>query len=227
MLLVVVTVLCVWLGFKVNAARRQKEALAIIRKFVGTVVFEDEMVPMPGSPERLIPAFFAGSNPPPPPGPVWLRKWLGDEYFRNVYHIGLVSGGGLITESELKCLITLPTLRSLNLIQPKNATDGSLMQRPLRDSDLVCLEGVHHLRELVLESPDITDAGMTHIRNLFSLEYLTLSEIGITDAGLRNLKGLVNLKHLAVTQSRITLIGIRELQKSLPNCKVTSVNRYA
>jgi predicted xylose isomerase-like sugar epimerase len=40
MLLLVVTVLCVWLGFNVNAARRQKEAVQAIRLAGGSVWFE-------------------------------------------------------------------------------------------------------------------------------------------------------------------------------------------
>ena len=46
MLLVVVTVLCVWLGFKVNAARRQKEAVEAILKAGGQVSYDYQLVPL-------------------------------------------------------------------------------------------------------------------------------------------------------------------------------------
>ena len=50
MLLVVVTVLCVWLAIKVNAARRQKEAVAAILSAGGTVNYDYQLKPWPTAP---------------------------------------------------------------------------------------------------------------------------------------------------------------------------------
>jgi hypothetical protein len=44
-LLLIVAIFCVWLGIKVNAARRQAEAVAAILKAGGTVNFDYQMIP--------------------------------------------------------------------------------------------------------------------------------------------------------------------------------------
>jgi hypothetical protein len=50
MMLVMVAVLCVWLAFTFNAARRQKEAVAAILRAGGTVSYDYQMVPRPAVP---------------------------------------------------------------------------------------------------------------------------------------------------------------------------------
>ena len=157
------TVFCVWLGFKVNAVRRQQEALAAIHKEARTAYSSImKWRPMPGSPDRLIPSSVvatviwvisrtlpsAAPKPtfPPaapnltPPGPEWLRKFLGDDYFREVFQVSM--GGpqyDYIDESEFARLSALSEVRNLFLTNMKIAT-GPHMERPLRDSDLAVLE---------------------------------------------------------------------------------------
>src|SRR5262245_19997517 len=54
-MLLLITALCIWLGYQVNAARRQREALAAIARAGGTVYFD-----------RRTP-------------PDWLHQFLGDD----------------------------------------------------------------------------------------------------------------------------------------------------
>ena len=51
-LLLLIAVLCVWLGIQVNAARRQREAVAAIQSAGGSVVYDYEIVPRPPTPVR-------------------------------------------------------------------------------------------------------------------------------------------------------------------------------
>jgi hypothetical protein len=226
MLLVAMTTLCIWLGFKVAAARRQKEAVAVTREAGGYIFFDDEMVPIPGQPGRLapysaIPAIAKRSIPEPaPPGPAWLRDWLGDEYFRNIYEIS-IGDQHFITEADLRLIVTLPSVRIIFLTNPKIVAKGSETKRALNDSDLAAFENLRQLRELVLESHDITNVGIKHLRNLTNLELLSLYDTDISDAGLQYLGGLVNLKHLKLRGSRVTSEGIHELQKELPNMRIS------
>ena len=46
-LLIFLTVLCVWLGFQVNAARRQHAAVQAILQAGGTVAYDYQTVPVP------------------------------------------------------------------------------------------------------------------------------------------------------------------------------------
>ena len=75
-LLVFVTVAsagCGWLGYKVRQARRQREAVEVIQRLDGSVKYDYQF----DSDESLI-------ESPLPPGPIWLRKLLGDDFFANV-----------------------------------------------------------------------------------------------------------------------------------------------
>jgi hypothetical protein len=208
-LLVAMTVLCVWLGFKVNAARRQKEAVAMIRKAHGGVFFDYEMVEMPGEADHLIPAIgvsflskimaktFPPVNPDPSPsGPVWLRKLLGDEYFREVYQVS-VNGPqyDYINETEFAQLSSLTEVRNLFLTNIKIAI-GPHLERPLRDSDLAVLQNMRKLQDLIIESAGVSDEGLPYLKRLTKLTRLDLRRTGITPQ------------------------GIRELQQALPNCKI-------
>ena len=62
--------LAVFLGWQVNKARQQREAVAAVRRHGGWVYYDFQMVddkPVPGK---------------QPWGPRWLRRALGDEYFQ-------------------------------------------------------------------------------------------------------------------------------------------------
>ncbi len=52
-LLIAITVLCIWLGFKVNAARRQHEVVQAILQAGGTVAYDYQLLRVPGDSQRL------------------------------------------------------------------------------------------------------------------------------------------------------------------------------
>src|SRR5204863_3831428 len=97
MLLLIVTVLCVWLGFKVNAARQQHEAIESIRRVQGSVTFDHEWSPIPGFPGR-----YSVDRGAVPPAPAWLRNLMGDELFRVVRSVEF--SGLTISESDFSAL---------------------------------------------------------------------------------------------------------------------------
>ncbi len=69
--LVVVTLVCVWLGWKINSARKQKQAVEAIQAIGGTALYDFE-VDSDGEPIQ------------PNPEPSWLAKWIGKDYVHNV-----------------------------------------------------------------------------------------------------------------------------------------------
>ena len=93
-LLLAMTVLCVWLGFNVNAARRQKEAVDAILKAGGTVTFSYQCVPVRGNPDTLSldPNALLTT-------PAWLRACLGDDFFRNTVEV-ILSGRAIFERTS-------------------------------------------------------------------------------------------------------------------------------
>ena len=208
-LFVLVTVLCIWLGFQVNAAHRQKEAVAAIQKAGGYVLF-DYQITRGG-------AIMANASPP---GPGWLRKFIGEDYFRKVKNVNLSE---TTTESGFSQLALLPDLDVLALEDTQIIDLKSGKKRPLQTSDLVVIEHLTGLRELRMSDINgsgwLTDDSLKHIQNLMNLEILWLRNCSVTDAGLQYLKGLTKLRYIDLHGTKVTDDGIRDLQKSLPNTR--------
>ena len=77
-MMVLVLILSVFLGWRVNKARQQRRAVAAVEAFGGWVHYDYE---------------FVGGKLTPgqePSAPVWLRRMLGDEFFREVAYVSLV-----------------------------------------------------------------------------------------------------------------------------------------
>ena len=266
-LLVLVTVLCVWLGFKVNAVRKQKEAIDAIMQAGGSFWFDYQ--------------YAVGdsnlTNPDPditPPGPTWLRKFLGDDYFRTPVFlmIGYSENGGnndigtgllnqleklpslrrvmfdsiaivdvssghrhRFSDSDLQVFSTLHHLESLSIqiadirgdgvAYLSNLTNlGSLefYSTPLDDAGMEKISKMEWLRSLVCAGTRITNKSLQYIQHLTNLDGLNLCDNDISDDALPCLKRLTNLRTLFLRKTHVTAGGIRELQKSLPNCKISS-----
>src|SRR4051794_35850957 len=84
--LVAISVLCVWLGIKVNAARRQKAAVAAIIKSGGELCFDYQWVPDPTGKSSAL----QWDPNAEPPAPLWLRTLLDEECFRTVTHVDFI-----------------------------------------------------------------------------------------------------------------------------------------
>src|SRR5438552_955369 len=75
MLLLLVLVAALWLGWRVDKARRQRHAIAQVEKYNGYVRFDYEYAD-----DKEI----SGAQPKVPK---WLRRNLGDDYFREVSRV--------------------------------------------------------------------------------------------------------------------------------------------
>ncbi len=240
-LLIVITVLCIWLGIQVNAARRQREAVTAILKIGGEVLFDYQLVPPPpGEPVE-----WMVDRPAAPPGPEWLRSRIGDDYFRNVFSVAI--NGKIITESDLKQLSKLPKLKQVFINNTKIVPDGtaiaqrkatendnenidtpfgtppspstansvasSTVGRSIGDDDLAVFENLNRLTSLVINDAAIKGSGLKSLLNLSQLASLGLVNSQVEDTGMEHIGKLVHLKSLSLDGAKITDVGLKQLQE--------------
>jgi hypothetical protein len=91
-----------WFAWKLQKARRQREAVEAIVE-AGGYVYYDFQIDETG-------AEITGAQPT---APVWLRKSLGDDFFRAVTTVDL--SGTQVTNTGLECLRGLNNLKELYL----------------------------------------------------------------------------------------------------------------
>jgi hypothetical protein len=218
-LLVVITVLCVWLGIQVNAARRQKHAVAAILKSAGEVVYDYQMFPE-GQPKQFLLDKNAELSEP-----AWLRQLFGIDFLHTVFGAYLINDR-TIPASDFAQLASFKSLKRLQIAGPKIAGDREGTERAIQNSDLVSLGTFRELRELLIYhvesdgtclailAPHLTslvagntpvdDAGLEQIGTLKALELLRLENTLITDVGLKHLQNLSNLTYLSLDGTKVS-----------------------
>ena len=101
----------------------------------------------------------------------------------------------------------LETLRPLLLKSPLPIGLNLNGCAAVSDAGLAHLAEIPAIRELYLDSQNITDAGLRNLSGLASLEVLYLSTDGISDAGLAHLGKLAKLRNLSVYSKAVTDAG--------------------
>ena len=229
------------LGWIVNQAHVQRDAVAAIRRANGNIEY----------------------NLNPNRSPWWLR-WLADrlgiDYVSHVVGVDLVGvgpdgpstgadldhvvrltrierlelWGSSVNDSRLADLEGLSRLRSLGLHKTRVGDKGLanlkglpalrslwLNRSAVTDAGLAHLEHRTDLEALALRETSVTDAGLIHLKGLINLQSLFLGGTQITDAGLVHLTGLKHLRSLEVGNTRVSDTALRELQKALPLLRVS------
>ncbi len=196
-LLLLMTVLALFLGFWADSARRQERAVRWIEEHGGKVVYSSEIQRSP-------------THSPSPPGPAWLRRWMGIDYldFVEMAHVK-----GRVTDADLATLTRdFPRLKQLTIEQAASVSDAGFADlakgfphlaylkieqgENVTDVGLAALQGLHDLALLHLDCPQMTDASLAHVESLQWLESLSLQSNHITDAGLAHLQPLKKLYFL-------------------------------
>jgi hypothetical protein len=183
---------CSWFAVNMQQVKKQRKLIKTIQKMGGSVRYEYEL---PG----------IGSYKPP--GPDWLRKLLGDDFFANVGDVSL--WGRRVKDADLELLSGFPHLQMLS-IQTRGVTDAGLER----------LKGLSRLRTLSLDRTNITGTGLDHLKGLTHLESLSLDETPATDAGLEHIKVLTQLQYLSLNRTHVTDDGVERLKRALPHCKI-------
>jgi hypothetical protein len=197
-LLVLVTIACVgfgWLGVKVRAKQREREAVKALRDLGGEVRYDYEFN-----------SNWSEVENPTPPGPEWLRELLGNDIFACAVSAHC---GPQTTDVDLRHLAAFGQLRALYLGETQ-----------ITDEGMVHLRGLNKLEWLSLPNIKITDAGMIHIAELSKLIFLYVNGTHMTNAGLVNLAALSELRWLCVRDTQVTDSGKEEIRKTLPNMTI-------
>ena len=204
-LLIALSVLCVWLGFKVNAARRQREAVQAILKAGGTVAYDYQMVPvaLPGYAET-----FNIDRNAVPSAPSWLRSVFGDDFFCNVIYVGFQGTGA---DFELVRFEDLPSIRRIIIRSIPTASSGAQAQMHLRDDDLAIFGQLSQLQELRLHGQEIEGPGLRSLVDLKRLNKLDLYGTFINDTGLEQIGKLTCLQNIILSTDRISDAGLQQL----------------
>jgi hypothetical protein len=98
-----------------------------------------------------------------------------------------------------------------------------LHETQITDAQLAELAPLTELRELDLrKAPNITDAGIVHLRGMIKLEKLNLFRTQLSDAGLPHLADMAVLETLLIGGTRISERGVEQLSK-LPKLRKLSL----
>jgi internalin A len=188
-LLLAITLLGIWLGVIVERARTQREAVATILELGGSVYYKHQRVRGVG--------LVSGAAPP---GPAWLRRWIGDDYFQTPLDVNIRS-----SRDSDACVAAAARLAGLE--------DLSVDSEAIDDDGYGgYYQGWSDTPHRVQGKP-LTDRGMESIGRLTGLTWLTIGGAAITDEGLRHLAPLTRLKHLRIWRCAITGTGLLYLPR--------------
>ena len=186
------------IGWRANRAQTQRKAVEVIRAAKGAVTYDFQVFPR-NTPRATISAAK-------PPGPAWLRRPIGDEYFQEVASVTL---DGPVTAETMAAIGSLDRLESIYF---KNA--------PTIGGGLATLRGLSRLKRVNITSPAVTDADLAILGRSRNLELVWLTGADITDSGLSHLVGLSKLAALDLNDSpKLTDAVAENLVPTLPSLK--------
>ena len=239
-LLLLIAVVSIWLGPRVNRANEQRRAVEAFNQLGLNIGYDFQ---------RATSARGVGySQLADVPGPDWLRKIVGDHYFQTVESVSSgFSKTGRVTDEHLVYVASCPDLLTLFVRETGISSEGLahlsalgqlktlVLTGNFSDSGLKHLSGLQSLesidlsdnsltgegfkdlaeltslRQLFLHGNPINDEGLRHIGQLTSIDMLGLSGSHVTDEGLRHLSSLRNLRYLGMSETKITDAGLAHL----------------
>jgi hypothetical protein len=188
--MLLVVLIAIPLGWKVNRARNQRVVMAELQKLNAQIMYAHQTT--------LTKGVRTFNDSAEPSGPAWLRKLLGDEYFVEVFQVRVVSDD--VTDETIALIARLPGLVSVCLTSEGITDDG-----------LKHLEGMQSLEAVTIFSQRITDKGLAHLTGLGRLKSLWLSG-RITDSYLERICKLKQLELLHADGVRqVTDSGLEQL----------------
>jgi hypothetical protein len=210
-LLLVTTALCIWLGFKVEAARKQREAVAAIKKVGGYVDYDYDKKPHHLANYcgvDLLHSVISVRVFSKPDSPQELRELLPHlSHLPRLRKLSIINGR--FRDVDLQHIAGLTELKSLELYS--NAITGEGFKH---------LVGLKQLLEFECYSNPISDESIKPLAELKHLEWVYLGKTDLTDDCVATLTKMSELKHLFLETTGITWAGEQQLRSQLPNTKI-------
>ena len=201
----------VWLGWKVNKARQQREAVEEIESVGGIVWYDYQALDDRRWDETI-----------DPPWPAWLETILGRDFLYDAVGVDL-SGEPLFEASEDSDGIRLRhAMRQASELNQLRVLEVCVASR----EGFAALERFTNIRRLVVYisiNPlyhgelDRDIASLGKLRNLTELD---LAAFGLGDGGLRQLESLSRLRFLGLDYTSVTSDGLQRLKEALPTCEI-------
>jgi hypothetical protein len=208
-LLMLILVIALWLGWRVDKAHRQSHAISQVEKYNGYVRFDYEYLNGKEIPN------------PEPKGPKWLRQHLGDDYFREVSRVIYVDQP--LSDATLAPLTDLSAIEELRFLtrmhHGKDPVDPPPGLERLTESGLSRLEALTRLRRVEFYDMELTGSMLRHLNRSTQLEELKVFEGdgiegGISDEGMPPLGAMPRLRVLSLWCHRITGSCLGPLRRS-------------
>ena len=134
------------------------------------------------------------------PGPKWLRKRIGDEYFVSVAEAFFDKPSHRVLD-DASFAELIARLRSQALPMPRGIAFSDL---PITDVVMKELGRFSDITSLhIVNCSGVTDAGLKHINTLKRLRRLDLKGSSITDRGLLHLSNMTELKELRLSDTSV------------------------
>jgi hypothetical protein len=190
LLAIAVMLIAVFAVVRSNSVRQQRSALAEVARFDARVTYDYQV-----------------QGATRPPGPNWLLRLLGEDFFAEV--VGIEIDADRVDENALAAIASLPQLKFL-----------SLQAEGLNDQHVARFTERGQLDRLTFQSATVTDSGLAQLSQLRGLSYLSIVAPRITDAGLVLLAEMPNLTFVELISTDVTAEGVERLRAALPNCDV-------
>lgn len=199
-LLIVVTVLCVSLAWRLQRARQQQAAVQAIRDAHGWVYYDYQ---------QYDPVTCKLDQKATPWEPQWLQDQVGIDFFHDVEAVNMSFHGDGIERRDENApdpliahhLAHLPRLRFLGL------TEGAC-----NDDGMRHVGQMQYLEVLLFwDAPQITDAGAAHLTNMPNLRCLGMGDSQVGDRGLATIARLPRLEDLSMQCNNFTDAGLAAL----------------
>ena len=176
-LMALILAIGVGLAWHLGQLRTQGSAVATIRKAGGGVAYDFQFSRDPAVMRRI-------ARNTQPPGPTWLRRWLGDDWFRTAVHVEL------LRPSTPEVLAAVGRLHGLVQLRVGDTTGLAGAWGPVGR--------LRRLEEVWLVGPGVDDSALAAVAASPGLEVIRLGKVAATDGGIAELAQLGRLRDLSL-----------------------------